>query len=74
MNSTKQRDLWKAKSHTTISWAFFAPINTSLKISSNSNLLKQLKYVISYHVAPIGRLKKGIITYKLANGSTMEAS
>jgi hypothetical protein len=27
-----------------------------------------LKCVIYYHVAPIGRLKKGIITYKIANG------
>jgi len=65
---TKKQELKKPKSCIITIWAFFASITTSFSnVSSSSNQLKELKYVISYLFAPIIRFKKGMIPYKMAN-------
>jgi len=51
----KQQDFWKNKQHITVSWAFYAPLISSLtlpKVNSslnpNSNQLEQMKCVVCY--------------------------
>jgi hypothetical protein len=65
---TKKQEFLKPKSCIITIWAFFASITTSFsKVSLSSNKLNELKYVIYYLFAPITRLKKGMIAYKMAN-------
>ncbi len=51
----KQQDFWKNKQYITVSWAFYAPLNSSLtlpKVNSssnpNSNQLEQMKCVVFF--------------------------
>ncbi len=49
----KQRNFWKNKQHITITWAFYAPLNSfstlvKVNLNSNSNQSEQLKCVVCY--------------------------
>jgi hypothetical protein len=69
----KQHDFWKTKSWIAIARAFYASIAPTLVVASKPNPfgLDHLRCVLCYPIVALLGARKGILSYKLANETSL---